>query len=55
MQGRTRFTADVVSPEGNEVRGRFVRDGTRRGTFALRRAGAAILIGSKRDTRRGSR
>ena len=55
MQGRTRFTAEAVSPEGNEVRGRFVRDGTRHGTFALRRTGAAILIGSRQGSRRGSR
>ena len=55
MQGRTRFTANVVSPEGTEIRGRFVRDGTRHGTFVLRRGGDAILIGSRRDARTGSR
>ena len=55
IQGRTRYTADVVSPEGTEVRGRFVRDGTRRGTFVLRRAGGAILMGSRKDTRKGPR
>ena len=50
MQGRTRYAADVVSPQGNEVLGSFVRDGTRRGTFVLRRAGGAVLMGSRTDT-----
>ena len=49
MEGRTRYSAERVSEDGNEVRGSFVRDGTRRGTFVLRRSGAASLIGSKQD------
>ncbi len=55
MQGRTRYSGDVVSPEGNEVRGSFVRDGTRRGSFVLRRAGGAILMGSKKAASKESR
>lgn len=52
MQGRTRYAGTLVAPDGNEVRGTFVRDGTRRGSFVLRRAGEAVLIGSKKDTRK---
>jgi hypothetical protein len=50
MEGRTRYSGEQVSEDGNEVRGSFVRDGTRRGTFVLRRSGAAVLIGSKQDS-----
>ena len=55
VQGRTRYTAEVVSPEGNEVRGSFVRDGTRRGDFVLRRTGDVILMGSEQAARKESR
>jgi hypothetical protein len=47
MQGRTRYTGESVSPDRLEVRGAFVRDGTRHGTFVLRRAGAIVLMGGK--------
>ena len=49
MEGRTRYAAEVVSEDGDEVRGSFVRDGTRRGRFVLRRSGDAVLIGSRQD------
>ena len=51
MEGRTRYAAEVVSAEGNWVRGHFVRDGTRRGVFVLRRTGDAILLGSGPDAK----
>ena len=51
MEGRTRYAAEVVSTEGNWVRGHFVRDGTRRGVFVLRRTGDAILLGSGPDAK----
>jgi hypothetical protein len=45
VEGRTRYVAESVSADGREVRGSFVRDGTRHGTFVLRRAGEVDVIG----------
>jgi len=39
MSGRTRYTTEEVLAGGNELRGRFERDGTRHGTFRMLRAG----------------
>jgi len=52
MEGRTRYAAERVSEDGREVRGTFERDGTRRGTFVLRRSAEAVLIGSEQDQKR---
>lgn len=38
MQGRTRWTTETVSADGNELSGRFERDGTRIGRFRLIRS-----------------
>ena len=46
LQGRTRYTGEKVSNDGREVRGTFVRDGTRHGTFTLRRIADVIVMGS---------
>ena len=51
IQGRTRYTAESVSRDGNEVRGSYVRDGSKNGTFTMRRVGAVVVIGSKQDRR----
>jgi hypothetical protein len=51
IQGRTRYTAESVSRDGDEVRGTYVRDGSKQGTFTMRRAGEVIVIGSKQDKR----
>ncbi len=40
LEGVTRYSATEVSAGGEELRGRFERDGTRSGTFRMRRAGA---------------
>ena len=53
MQGRTRYTGETVSQDGREVRGSFVRDGTRHGTFVLRRAGEVVVMGGKGSTKEG--
>jgi hypothetical protein len=45
LEGRTRYSGVAVSEDGTLVRGSFERDGTRRGTFVLRRSGAPVLIG----------
>lgn len=49
LEGRTRYATEFVSEDGAELRGTFVRDGTRRGTFTLRRTGDLIVMGSKRE------
>jgi hypothetical protein len=40
LEGMTRYTATEVRAGGDEITGRFERDGTRRGSFRIRRAGA---------------
>lgn len=40
LEGMTRYTTTELRDGGAELRGRFERDGTRTGTFTLRRAGA---------------
>ena len=52
VEGQTRYRADWVSAEGDEVRGVFVRDGSRRGRFAMRRMRDVFVRGGKRDSRR---
>ena len=52
MEGRTRYSADAVSPDGREVRGRFGRDGTRHGRFVLRRAGDPSFLGGRKQGER---
>ena len=51
VEGRTRYAAETVSADGRLVRGSFERDGTRHGTFVLRRAGAAEVVGGRKDAR----
>ena len=51
MQGRTQYTTEFVSADGDEVRGTYVRDGTRRGRFVMRRTREVIMLGSKRHKR----
>jgi len=46
MEGRTRYSAEIVSPQGDRAQGRFERDGTRRGVFVLRRTGDVVVLGS---------
>jgi len=41
LEGRTQYRTEEVSPDGNELRGSFDRDGTRRGTFRMVRSGTA--------------
>jgi hypothetical protein len=53
MEGRTRYSAESVSADGREVRGRFARDGARRGRFVLRRTPDPEVMGG--ETSRGSR
>ena len=53
MQGRTRYRAELVSADGREVRGSFERDGTRHGSFVLRRAGEPRILGAGRGGRTG--
>lgn len=52
IQGRTEYATESVSADGNEVRGTFVRDGTRRGSFVMRRAGRVFVMGSKQARHR---
>ena len=52
IQGRTEYATESVSADGNEVRGTFVRDGTRRGSFVMRRAGQVFVMGSKQARHR---
>jgi hypothetical protein len=54
MQGRTRYAGEAVNEDRLEVRGSFVRDGTRHGTFVLRRAGEIIVMGGGRGSTKGS-
>jgi hypothetical protein len=51
IQGRTRYTAEAVNRDGSEVTGSYVRDGSKQGTFTMRRAGEVVVIGSKHDKR----
>jgi hypothetical protein len=44
MSGRTVYTTEKVGPNGDELTGTFERDGTRKGTFKLIRAGATEAI-----------
>jgi hypothetical protein len=49
LEGRTRYTVLVVSEDGQELRGRYERDGTREGTFVLRRAAEPAFVGGRRS------
>lgn len=50
MSGRTVYTTDTVGPNGEELTGRFERDGTRTGTFRMiRSSGTEALKGAARD------
>ena len=51
LEGRTRYTAQEVGDGGRLVRGLFVRDGTRKGSFVMRRAAEAIVMGGKKGER----
>jgi len=51
IEGRTRYTTETVDADGSLLRGTYVRDGTRHGTFTMQRVGEIVVIGSKRDTR----
>jgi hypothetical protein len=44
MSGRTVYTTESVGPNGDEITGRFERDGTRTGTFRMIRAGATEAL-----------
>jgi hypothetical protein len=41
MEGRTQYVTESVEEGGNLLRGTFERDGTRHGSFTMRRSGAA--------------
>jgi hypothetical protein len=47
LEGATRFETTAVSETGDLLEGRFERDGTRRGSFAARRAGAVGMLEEK--------
>jgi hypothetical protein len=49
IEGQTRYRTDGISADGNEVRGVFARDGSRRGRFTMRRMGDLVVRGGKRD------
>ncbi len=49
MEGRTRYSTERLEDHGRTLRGSFVRDGTRRGTFVLRRAGEPAVMGGSQD------
>jgi murein DD-endopeptidase MepM/ murein hydrolase activator NlpD len=50
MSGRTVYTTETIGPNGDEIAGRFERDGTRTGRFKLIRAGGTeALKGAARD------
>ncbi|MCH2169896.1 hypothetical protein MK489_03855 [Myxococcota bacterium] len=51
LEGVTRYTTTEVMPSGNRLRGSFVRDGTRRGTFRMMRAGPLQALSSKKTQR----
>jgi hypothetical protein len=53
LTGRTRYRATSVSSNGREVRGSFERDGTRHGSFVLRRAGEPVLLGARSGRKMG--
>jgi hypothetical protein len=47
MEGRTQYVTQSVEENGDLLRGTFERDGTRHGTFTMRRAGVAkVTAGS---------
>jgi len=50
LEGVTRYEATAVEDGGNVLRGRYQRDGTREGTFTMRRSGAVGQL-EKRDQR----
>jgi hypothetical protein len=51
MQGRTRYAAERMSADGREVHGEFARDGTRHGTFTLRRIADVVVMGGESGSR----
>ncbi len=44
FEGRTQYSAESISADGNVIRGTFQRDDTRTGTFRLQRAGATRVV-----------
>jgi len=44
FEGRTEYASTSVEDDGNLLRGKFDRDGTRVGTFQMRRAGATSVV-----------
>lgn len=49
MEGSTRYTTESVSPDGDEIKGSFDRDGTRKGRFRLIRTTAHGLTSASKD------
>lgn len=49
MEGSTRYKTESVSPDGNEIKGSFDRDGTRKGRFRLIRTTAHGLTSASKD------
>ena len=43
MEGRTQYATQSIEENGDVLRGTFERDGTRHGTFTMRRSGAAKI------------
>jgi len=52
LEGQTRYQTDWVSADGDELRGVFVRDGSRKGRFAMRRMRKLIVKGGEPERRR---
>jgi hypothetical protein len=52
LEGVTRYTATAVEQEGAVIRGSYERDGTRRGTFRMQRAGEVRGVKGKSEEER---
>jgi hypothetical protein len=50
MEGKTDYTTEAVESDGDVLKGRYERDGTRHGTFRLIRAGATGLVAADGKT-----
>jgi hypothetical protein len=53
FEGRTVYETTSIEENGNLLRGKFNRDGTRIGTFQLRRSGAVRSVGDETKTASG--
>lgn len=51
LEGRTRWATETVDPDGT-LRGRYDRDGTRTGSFAMRRSGGTQAVRGSGKTQR---